>query len=294
KVVTDSIAFGDTLGEEILAWVEDDNFVASREDTAAYKLPAGDGMYLLTGDFKTPAEPYWGSIRPFVLDGGYDCNESFNLEYSTDPDSTFYKQAQEVVDISRSLTPQQEETARFWVDTPGVSGTPAGHWVSIANQLVDQLDLTLDRMAMMHAMLGMGLADAFISCWYLKYELLVPRPITYIQENIRRNWQSYIQTPPFPEYPSGHSVVSAAASEVLTDFFGTIAFKDETHIIYDHEALVRSYTSFEAAATEAAISRLYGGIHYRAAIENGMRQGRCVGQRITSWITLSPVSQGGE
>lgn len=294
EVVTHSIAYGDTLGMAILDWVADDNFVASREDTAAYQLPVGDGLYTLTGDFTAAAEPYWGSIRTFVLDGGYECNEPFNLEYSTDSNSTFYKQAQEVYETSRNLTPEQQETARFWVDTPGVSGTPAGHWVSIANQMVEQQSMTLDRMAMMHAMLGMGLADSFISCWYLKYQKLIIRPVTFIQDNIRRSWQPYIQTPPFPEYPSGHSVVSAAASEILTDFFGTVAFKDETHLIYGHEPLVRSYTSFEAAATEAAISRLYGGIHYRAAIENGMKQGRCVGQHVTSWITLNPVLQGGE
>jgi hypothetical protein len=293
-VVQTSVAFGEEIGNELLAWIAEDGLDEARDMAAEYALPTGDGMYVLTGDFKAPAEPFWGSLRPFVLDGGWDCNVPMNIDYSTDPESAFYKQAMEVVDTERTLTDWQQETARYWVDTPGQTGTPAGHWISIANQLVDQLDLTLERTSMMYAMLGMAVADSFISCWSLKYEVLLPRPVTYIQENIRRRWQPYIETPPFPEYPSGHSVVSAAASEVLTSLLGTVAFDDETHIIYDHEPLRRSYTSFEAAATEAAISRLYGGIHYRAAIENGLRQGRCVGARINSVIRLQPISQGGE
>jgi hypothetical protein len=277
-----------------MEWISEDGFLEMRGTLAEYVLPTGNGVYSLTGEFSAPVEPYWGNIRPFVMYDAYECHQYMNLSYSTDPESTFYKQAQEVVDIERDLTDWQRETARYWVDTPGETGTPAGHWWSIATQLIDQMDMTLDNAAMMYAMLGPALADAFISCWSLKYETLLPRPITYIQENIRQRWTPYIQTPPFPEYPSGHSVVSAAAAEVLTGLLGTVAFEDETHIIFDHERLRRSYTSFEAAATEAAISRLYGGIHYRAAIENGLRQGRCVGHLINERLILRPIAQGGE
>jgi hypothetical protein len=294
EIVEVSLQYGEEIGEVLLEWIAEDGLIEARDQAATYELPEGDNLYKLTGDFKKAAEPYWGTLRPFILDGGYDCNITMNIEYSTDPESTFYKQAQEVVETERNLTDWQKETARYWVDTPGQTGTPAGHWISIGTQLVDQLELDLEQTSMMYAMLGMAVSDSFISCWALKYQTLVPRPISYIQENIRRRWQSYIETPPFPEYPSGHSVVSAAASEVLTRMFGQVAFEDATHIFYGHEPLSRSYTSFEAAATEAAISRLYGGIHYRAAIENGLRQGRCVGARINSQVKLQPISQGGE
>jgi hypothetical protein len=294
QVVEDSHEYGQVLAEALIEWIEEDGFLDMREMLTDYELPIGDGVYTLTDDFPAPVEPYWGNLRPFVMYDAYECHQYMDLQYSTDPASTFYKQAQEVMDVERDLTEWERETARYWVDTPGQTGTPAGHWWSIATQLVDQLELTLDDTAMMYAMLGPALADSFISCWSLKYETLIPRPVTYIQENIRRRWQPYIQTPPFPEYPSGHSVVSGAAVEVLTSFFGTVAFEDETHIIYDHEPLRRSYTSFEAAATEAAISRLYGGIHYRAAIENGLRQGRCVGNLVNNRLILRPVGQGGE
>jgi hypothetical protein len=216
------------------------------------------------------------------------------MPFDTDPDSAFYAQANEVKEVGENLTQEQQETARFWVDTPGQTGAPSGHWVAIENQIVEQLSLNLGRASEMYALVGMALADSFISAWALKYEVMLLRPETYIHEYIRRTWQPYIQTPPFPEYPSGHSVVSGAAAEVLTTMFGVVAFTDRTHIIFEHEPLQRSFTSFEAAATEAAISRLYGGIHYRVAIENGVRQGECVAQQVLTNVQLRPIPQGGE
>jgi hypothetical protein len=216
------------------------------------------------------------------------------MPFSPGPDSAFYAQANEVKEVGENLTQLQQEIARFWVDTPGQTGAPSGHWVSIENQIVELLDLNLGRASEMYALVGMAMGDAFISAWALKYEVMLLRPETYIHEYIRRTWQPYIQTPPFPEYPSGHSVVSGAAQEVLTTMFGVVAFTDRTHIIYEHEPLQRSFTSFEAAASEAAISRLYGGIHYRAAIENGLRQGECVAQQVLANVQLRPIPQGGE
>jgi hypothetical protein len=289
-VIDRSLEFGDELGAALNEWIASDGFADTRG--VAYELPVGDGLWTPTTEGTNPAEPYWGQIRPFALDYADRCAVEMNLEYSSDPDSTFYAQAMEVKEVGDNLTEEQQATARFWVDTPAITGTPAGHWVSIENQLVEQLDLPLDRAAEMYALVGMSLADAFISCWSLKYQVNLLRPETYIHANIRRSWQPYIQTPPFPEYPSGHSVVSAAAAEVLTGLFGTVAFTDATHV--SRGEAPRWFTSFEAAATEAAISRLYGGIHYRLSIENGMRQGRCVGQRVLDNIQLNPIRQGGE
>lgn len=290
EILAHSRTYGELLGEGIIAWIEEDGFKDTRN--AEYELPEAAGLYTITTPGTKPQEPYWGDLRPFVLESGYQCGVYPDIEQSIDKDSTFYKQAMEVAETGRNLTDWQTETARFWVDTPGQTGTPAGHWIAISTQLVDQYELNLQTTSMMYAMVGMAVADAFISCWRMKYDILLPRPVTYIQENIRQRWTPYIESPPFPEYPSGHSVVSAAAAEVLTDFFGARAFEDKTHIIYGHERLIRSYTSFEAAAYEAAISRLYGGIHYRSAIENGMRQGRCIGNFINNNIRLSPVLQG--
>lgn len=292
EIVERSLAYGDEMAQTILEWVADDNYAETRG--LEFYIPPGEGRWVLTTEGTTPVEPYWGQIRPFILELADDCAVYPNIEYSTDPESTFYKQALEVYNVGRNLTEEQQEIARFWVDTPGITGTPAGHWVAIANQMVDVLDLPLDRVAEMYAMVGIGVGDAFISAWSLKYNINLIRPVTYIQEHIRRSWAPYIETPPFPEYPSGHSVVSGAAAEVLTTMFGGVAFDDQTHILFDHEPLQRSFLSFEHAAYEAAISRLYGGIHFRSAIENGLRQGRCVGETAMSSIRLNPIRQGGE
>jgi hypothetical protein len=287
---TSARRIGRTLGEAIVEWGRDDGFADTRG--LEWEPPTGDpSLWVLTSDGKA-VEPYWGSIRPFALGYADECAVWLDMAFATDPDSTFYKQALEVKEVGDNLTDEQETIARYWLDAPGQTGTPAGHWVSIENQLVEQLGLTLDLTAEMYAYTGIAVGDAFISSWSLKYQLNLLRPVTYIQEYIRRSWEPYIQTPLFPEYPSGHSVVSAAAAEVLTGLFGTVAFTDRTHIIYQHEPLQRSFTSFEAAASEAAISRIYGGIHYRAAIEYGMKQGRCIAETIFDRIRLSSVRQG--
>lgn len=288
-----SIDYGTAVGEAINEWISTDNFAETRD--LEYEAPTGDdSLWVITTDGTRAVEPYWGMIRPLALSYADECAVNLRMPYSTERDSAFYLQAQEVLEVNTQLTDEQRDIARFWVDTPGQTGTPAGHWISISTQMIDHLDLDLAWASEMYALVGISVADSFISCWSLKYQINLLRPVTYIQNNLRRNWNPYIETPPFPEYPSGHSVVSGAAAEVLTAMFGTVAFTDRTHIQYGHERLERSFTSFEDAAYEAAISRLYGGIHYRTAIENGVRQGRCVGQRVLNFVQLRSVPQGGE
>jgi membrane-associated phospholipid phosphatase len=126
------------------------------------------------------------------------------------------------------------------------------------------------------ARLGVTLADAFIGCWKTKYEVNLLRPVTYIRRTMDPKWESFLTTPPFPEYPSGHSTQSGAAATVLTQIFGeNFAFEDASH--EDDGLPARHFKSFWDAANEAGISRLYGGIHYRAAIDQGLEQGRCIG-----------------
>lgn len=293
QVVNVSVKFGESIASELIGWMNEDGYAEIYG--APYELPVYENapwLYERTRDGAPLIGAYWGELRPFALEDTFECDMPLNMTFDTDEESAFYAQALEVKETGDNLTDEQEEIARFWLDTPGETGAPAGHWIAIANQMVTLRDLNLQQSAGMYALVGMALGDSFISAWRLKYEVLLLRPETYIQNYIRRSWQPYIQTPPFPEYPSGHSVASAAAAEVLTNLFGIVAFSDETHLMYDHEPLRRSFTSFEAAASEAAISRLYGGIHYRTAIENGMRQGRCVGQAVVDNIQLGPIPQG--
>lgn len=157
----------------------------------------------------------------------------------------------------------------------------------IGVQLTSQKSLKLDRAAGMFVMIGISAGDAFISAWGFKYDMLLLRPETYIQRYIERGWSPYIQTPPFPEYPSDQALVSAAVAEVLSDNFGIMAFTDNTYAFRNLPP--RKFTSFISAASEAAMSRLYGGVDFRAAIENGLRQGQCVGRNVIERALLQPL-----
>jgi hypothetical protein len=134
---------------------------------------------------------------------------------------------------------------------------------------------------------AVSLVDGFISCWDEKYRSRLIRPETYINQYMDENWVPLLQTPPFPEYSSGHSVISGAASVALTKLFGDVTYKDSTETEFGLTA--RSFNSFKEAAKEAAISRMYGGIHYRPACDEGLKQGTAVGEYIVSKIiTRSP------
>lgn len=290
-----SIRYGNTLGEALVDWIKDDGYADMREYALdhPYEPDIVPGRsWVATAEGQQPAEPYWGQyIRLF---NGYvsdACYEPIPVEYNEEVGSDFYQQALEVMNVGDSLTQEQRDIASWWVDTPGITGAPAGHWVMIENQLVDQFDLTLLQAGEMYGMVGMVLGDAFTTAWTMKFNDPLVRPITYIHDHINNRWTSFIETPPFPEFPSGHSVVSAAAADMLTFLFGPRHFEDATH--RDRGLGVRTYVTFEQAAYEAAISRLYGGIHYRSAIETGMEIGDCVSEYALNNIVMRPVSQGG-
>jgi hypothetical protein len=288
-VIERSLAYGDLVGETILAWAMEDGYVETRG--REFVPLVGPEYWIPTDAEVSSGEPYWGELRPFVLESPSECARYMNYEFSTDPDSAFYAQAQEVYDVGRNLTLEQQEIARFWVDTPGITGTPSGHWVLIQLGLVNQLEMSLNRAAEMLVKTNMVLADSFISAWWLKYYYPLLRPVTYITEYIDPRWSPYIASPNFPEYPSGHSTVSGAAAEMLTSMFGQVAFTSVN--IPNGERIERSFTSFFHAANEAAISRMYGGIHFRAAIENGVDQGRCIGKAGFERVILRSIPQGG-
>ena len=287
-VLKRSMEYGKSVGESILAWEAGDNYKETRN--MVWEMPTGDQYWVITTAGTKPVEPFWGQIRPFLLSYSGECGIQPRTAFSTDKDSTFYKQALEVKEAGENLTQEQKDMANFWLDNLKATGTPAGHWLLIESQIAKQLKLTLARTAEMYALVNIAMADAFISCWDMKYRINLLRPETYIQKYIRAAWKPYIQTPAFPEYPSGHSVVSAAAADVLTFMFGPVAFTDSSKTRFDMRP--RSFTSFQAAASEAAMSRLYGGIHFRNAIELGMAAGSCVARRVTSSIDMKPVPQG--
>ena len=230
---------------------------------------------------QTPLLPKWGDTRPLAMRTSNDCALPPPPVYSSDKDSVFYKEALEVYTTVKNITPEQKKIARFWTDDPMLTLTPPGHWINIAMNIALDKGLNLDQFAELEARVGLAVSDAFIGCWYTKYQYNLLRPSTYIRRFIDPTWEAVLLIPPFPEYPSGHSTQSGAAAEVLTAFFGKdYAFTDRTSA--DNGLEPRSFKSFWEAAQEAGISRLYGGIHFRAAIERGLDQGRCIGAKVNA------------
>jgi hypothetical protein len=279
-VVSRSEAYGEAVATHILDWSRDDGgaIVTNMGFPLAYKPTPGPGYWVPTSAIvqqQAPLLPDWGKNRTFAMPNGATCALSAPPAYSEDPNSEYYKQAVEVSDVKKNLTPEQRAIARFWADDAMLSVTPPGHWISIAMQIFDRDKVGLEKSVDVLARLGIAEADAFVGCWQTKFVYDTVRPITYIRRVIDPTFDSIVNTPPFPEYPSGHSTQSAAAATVLTSIFGdNFAFDDDTD--QPDGLKPRSFASFWAAANEAGISRLYGGIHYRAAIERGLEQGRCV------------------
>ncbi len=245
-----------------------------------YTPPVGRGLWAPTPPGFLPAlQPFWGGNRCFAVPNGSACPPGQHPPYSEEPSSAFFAEALEAYEAVNGITPEQEAIARFWSDDPGTTPTPPGHSISITTQVLRREVSSLAQAAEVYAKVGMAVSDAFVACWNAKYAYNLLRPITFVRAVIDPEWSPLLMTPPFPEYPSGHSVQSGAAFEVLTNLFGDrYAFVDRTH---EARGLApRRFASFLAAADEAAISRLYGGIHFRSAIVDGIVQGRCIGEAV--------------
>jgi membrane-associated phospholipid phosphatase len=224
-------------------------------------------------------EPYWGTLRTFVLKDGDECAPPAPPSYSEAPGSPFYRMARELYDSTRKLSDEQTAIALFWADNPIATGTPGFHWVSVINQMVTLRHLNADQTVETYALTSIAISDAFVGCWKEKFRSMVVRPVTYVNRVIDPKWQTLFATPPFPEYPSGHSTLSGAAATVLIGLLGdSTGFTDSTQV--DIGAPSRSFRNFSHMLDEVAVSRVYGGIHYMPAVVNGRAQGACIGQRV--------------
>lgn len=291
--------------KHIKNWMDKDNYSQTRT------------MEKFTVDAKDPArwqptppaymegiEPHWNKIRPFVLQSPAQFKPIPPPKFSLEKDSDFYKELEEVYTTSQRITENGDNSeeiaiAQFWDCNPFVSVTrghfmfatkkisPGAHWIGIVKIATRKSQANFMQTVNAYTKTSLAIADAFISCWDEKYRSNLIRPETLINQHIDQDWLPILQTPPFPEYTSGHSVVSGAASYVLTSIFGdNFAFDDTTEIPFGLP--VRSYTSFNAAADEAAISRMYGGIHYRAAVEVGLKQGKNIGKYFVKELAIEP------
>lgn len=290
SIIAKSRARGAVVATAIMKYAAADNFQTVRNLT--YVVPARDSVHQWYWEptdaaHLKPAEPYWGQLRSFTMSSSSQFEIPQSVLFSADTASPFGRQAVEVQNTVNNRTPAQNDIVVWWRDPTGTQ-TPAGHWMGILQYVIHQKGFKLDKAAELYAMVGITTADAFISCWDAKYKYNLLRPETYIKAYINPGWttgQGSDITPPFPEYPSGHSVCSGAAAEILTSLLGTVAFTDSINVEYFNYT-PRSFSSFDAAAQEAGISRLYGGIHYREAIEKGLLQGKHIAQQIETVIKL--------
>ncbi|WP_324671345.1 vanadium-dependent haloperoxidase [Hymenobacter sp. GOD-10R] len=253
-----------------------------------------EGMWYPTPPaYMEAVEPNWKTIRPMIIDSANAFRPAPLTPFSKDTTSAFYQQVKGVYDISKRLTADQLQIAQFWDCNPFAVNTsghmsigfkkisPGGHWMNIAALVSKQAKLGFDKTVAVLCVEGLTLMDAFISCWEIKYDTNRIRPETYINRYMDVKWQPILQTPPFPEYTSGHAVISNASAEVLTYLLGDkLAYIDNTEIPFGSGE--RPFTSFRQAAAEASVSRFYGGIHYIESIDNGNAQGKKIGSFIVA------------
>ncbi|MBC6490124.1 vanadium-dependent haloperoxidase [Flavihumibacter stibioxidans] len=293
-----SIAYGESVGRQVLARAAVDNYPQTRGKPRFIGSKEPGKWRPTPPDYSDAVEPCWGDMKGFVLDSGSQFKLPPPPVYSMDSSSAFFKFAYEVYSIGKNLTKEQKDIATYWDDNPFVvehAGhmmfankkiTPGGHWMGIASIACKKDKADAEKTARVLALTAVGLMDGFVSCWEEKYASQVIRPVTVINEFIDESWSPFLQTPPFPEYPSGHSVISASAATILTKLIGeNFSFHDDSD--KEYIGMEKDFNSFMEAANEASISRVYGGIHYRSGVDAGARQGVLVGNLVINKTTAT-------
>ena len=293
-----SVEFGEKVGNMILKRANVDDYPQTR-GKPKYLGSDDAGKWRPTPpDYMDGVEYCWGEMHTLLLDSSGMFPPPAPPAYSDDKNSAFFKQAVEVYEQNKALTKEQKTIAAYWDDNPFVvqhNGhmmfadkkiTPGGHWMGITSIACKQSHADAVKTAQAYALTSVALFESFITCWGVKYKYSTLRPVTVINEKIDHNWLPLLQTPPFPEYTAGHSTISAASAVVLTHEFGdNYAFQDTSDKKYI--GLERHFDSFNKAAEETAMSRFYGGIHFKNSSMMGAEQGKKVGEYIWQKLKLT-------
>lgn len=299
KIIIDSsLALAKRVAKSIIEYSRTDSYF-KLSTKSRYRPGSKAGSWVPTPpEYMGAVEPNWNSIRPFFLDSCTQFKPLQETVFDSSKTSSFYSLANEVYESVKNLSEEQTLIANFWDCNPfavqfaghmsvGLKKiSPGGHWLGITGIVCTQQQFSFSKTLLLHTLVACSLHDAFISCWDEKYRSNRVRPETAINKYIDEKWKPLLQTPPFPEYTSGHSVVSTAVAELLTHYAGNeISFTDTTEMYIGLPS--RKFSSFRSAADEACISRLYGGIHYRDAIENGKEQGMRIAQFIIQRVGIN-------
>lgn len=298
SVIQNSIDYGEAVAAHIIEWSKKDNYHQIRT-YPKYSVDNNPARWKPTPPgYMDGIEPSWNKIRTMLMDSANQFQPKPPTKFDvTNRSSVFYKEMKEVYEVVNNATEEEIEIAKFWDCNPfklNVSGhvmhatkkiSPGGHWINITALASKSQKFDFIKSTYAYTMVSIGLFEAFISCWDEKYRSELTRPETVINEYLDPEWLPLLQTPPFPEYTSGHSVASSCSAIILSKLFGDqFEFVDDTEVEFGLNK--RSFSSFEHAAMEASISRLYGGIHYRPAIEEGVIQGQKIGQLVVNKFSL--------
>jgi hypothetical protein len=296
--------YGMKVADRIKKWMGKDNYKQTRT-LQKFTINANDKTRWQPTPpaYMDAIEPHWREIRTLVMDSVSQCKPIAAIPFSLDKNSAFFKQAKEVYDSSNAVAKKGDsceeiQIAKFWDCNPYATVTqghmtfakkkitPGGHWIGIVKIACNQSKADFEKTVFAYTKTSIGIFEGFISCWDEKFRSNVVRPETVINQNIDENWKPLLQTPPFPEYTSGHSVVSTCSATILATIFGnSFAFADDTEVQFGLP--IRKYKSFDEAAKEASVSRFYGGIHYKSAIDNGILQGKKVGDLINLKLKMT-------
>lgn len=296
--------YGLKVAERIKKWMGKDNYKQTRTFQKFTVNANEPGRWQPTPpSYMDAIEPHWGEIRTLVLDSASQFKPKPAVPFSLDKNSDFYKQMMEVYEIGNNIvkkgdTCDEIQIAQFWDCNPYVTVnqghmmfakkkiTPGGHWIGIVKIACRKSKADFEKTIYAYTKTSIGIFEGFISCWDEKYRSNVIRPETIINQTIDENWKPLLQTPPFPEYTSGHSVVSTCSATILTSIFGdNFEYVDDTEVQFGLPK--RTFKSFAIASREASNSRFFGGIHYRSAIENGIIEGKNVGDFIISKLKMT-------
>lgn len=273
-MITNTQAFAGQIADAIIAWSKKDNYLQTRS-ASKFTVIDTPGRWVPTPPMYAQAvEPHWAEIRTMVLDSASQFRAPEPPVYTlADKKSKYYTEVMLIKNAVDSLTPEQKHIAEFWDDNPfklNVSGhvmfstkkfSPTGHWMSVVGIAAKKANADFNTTVYAFAKTGISFFDAFIQCWDSKYHYNTVRPETVINKYIDPDWHPYLQTPAFPEYTCGHSTISSAAAEALTNVFGDhFAYTDTTELEFGIKS--RSFASFRDAAIENNWARFYGGIHF--------------------------------
>ena len=282
---------GTAVANEIIQRADSDGYIETRTKPKYTVGRAASSWQSTAPTFGEALEPYWSEIKPFFVTSSKAFRSDMPIEFDSVASSQFFEEAKKVQGYVARANEDSVAVATYWDCNPGPTmleghfmlvrkqNTPGGHWLGIVSQMAEQHKFSLIESAYIMTKVAMGIADGFICAWDTKYEHDLLRPETYIQKYIDSDWRPKLESPLFPEYSSAHSVVSAICATLLTDAFGDqVSFIDSTNISFGYSP--RSFNNFWEAAQEAATSRLLGGIHYPFACEDGISQGKKIGEYI--------------